>query len=251
MAEGGATLVGRGLTQAWRDFWPGFDRALAGHPRSLGVLLLGLVVGWWVYVPLHELLHALACVVFGGTVGRLEIAELYGGQLYAAIFPFVVAGGEYAGRLAEFDTGGSDWVYLATDLGPYLLTVFPGVWAWRRAGRRGRAFAFGFWLPFALAPFISVTGDAYEIGSLAVTQAPTWQQVDGLRGDDIFVVAEVLAQQSEPPWVGFALAILLGVVWCFVTYALAAKVASVLGEETPPMPSAGEPQSKTPAPETT
>lgn len=220
------------LTQVWRDFWPGFDRVLEGRGKALGILLLGLGVGWWVYVPLHELLHALACVVFGGSVERLEIAEIFGGHLYAAIFPFVVAGGEYAGRLADFDTGGSDWVYLATDLGPYLLTLFPGVWAWRRAGRRGHAFAFGFWLTFAVAPFISVSGDAYEIGSLVVTQLEPWKDIEGLRGDDVFVVGEVLATHAFPPWMGFALATSLGVLWSFGTYFVAAKFADWLEART-------------------
>ena len=48
---------------------------------------------------------------------------------------FVVSGSEYAGRLSGFDTRGSDWIYLATDLGPFVLTIFPGVWWMRRAAR--------------------------------------------------------------------------------------------------------------------
>ena len=223
----------RWLSQPWRDFWPGFDRVLDGKGRQLAVMLAGLAVGWWVYVPLHEVLHALACVAFGGSVSRLEIARLYGGDLYAALLPFVVAGGDYAGRLAGFDTGGSDWVYLATDLGPYLLTLFPGVWAWRWAARRRRTFGFGFWLPFALAPFISLTGDAYEIGCLAVTQLSPWRGAVGLLGDDLFLVAEGLARQTTPPWGGFVLATVLGVVWSFATYGLAARLADALGATGP------------------
>ncbi len=222
----------RGLSLAWRDFWGGFDRCLTDVP-SLGWLMLGLALGWWVYVPLHELLHALACVAFGGTVTLLEIAPLYGGHLYAAIFPFVEAGGDYAGRLAGFDTGGSFWVYMATDLGPYLLTLFPGVWAWRRAGHSGRALAFGFWISFALAPFISLTGDAYEIGSLVVTQLAPWQGTPQILGDDLFKVAGGLSELPKPPWMGFGLAAVLGLIWSFATYALAGWLADRLGTPTP------------------
>lgn len=222
-----------GVSLAWQDFWGGFDRCLT-DTVSLGRLILGLAIGWWVYVPLHELLHALACVAFGGTVTLLEIAPLYGGHLYAAIFPFVEAGGEYAGRLAGFDTGGSFWVYLATDLGPYLLTLFPGVWAWRRAGHSGRALAFGFWISFALAPFISLTGDAYEIGSLVITQLAPWQGMPQILGDDLFKVAQGLSQLPDPPWIGFILATVLGIMWSFATYALAGWISDRLGVSTPP-----------------
>ncbi len=228
------------LSQPWRDFGSGFDGALGSQGRNLVFMLLGLVVGWWVYVPLHELLHALACVLFGGSVGKLEIANLYGGDLYAALFPFVVAGGEYAGRLAEFETGGSDWVYLATDLGPYVLTLFPGVWAWRRSALAKRAFGFGFWLPFALAPFISLTGDAYEIGSLAVSQLAPWQGAVGLVGDDLFRVREVLAAQASPPWGGYLLAAFTGLVWSFVTYGLAARLADLLAAPSPSQATAAQ-----------
>ena len=140
------------------------------RPRYLAWLALGLAAGWWLYVTVHELLHALPCLAVGGEVTRLEIDPLYGGGLLARWIPWVVAGGEYAGRLSGFDTGGSDLVYLATDLGPFVLTLFPGVWALRRAACAGLPLLFGAALPFALAPLLSLTGDAYEIGSIALTR---------------------------------------------------------------------------------
>ena len=151
------------------------------RPVDLAALALGLVAGWFVYVPLHELLHAAGCAATGGTVSRLEIAPLYGGSLLARLFPWVVSGGDYAGRLSGFDTGGSDLVYLATDLAPFLLTLFPGVWALRRAARAGRGLLFGLAAPFALAPFLSLTGDAYEIGSILATRVPPWTAPRGPR----------------------------------------------------------------------
>src|SRR6185369_9765239 len=143
----------------------------------------------------------------GGTVSRLEIDALYGGALLVRVFPWVVAGSEYAGRLSGFDTRGSDTVYLVTDLLPFVLTL-PGVWALRRAARAGRPALFGAAAPFALAPLLSLTGDAYEIGSILVTRLPPWASVAALlRGDDVSKVFARVGAVASPPWGGFALAI--------------------------------------------
>lgn len=211
------------------DAFHGLDRCLDRGPRGLALALLGLAVGWWVYVPVHELLHAGACFAAGGEVTRLEIAPQYGGGLLARVFPFVVAGGEYAGRLSGFDTHGSDLIYLATDFGPFLLTLFPGVWLLRRAGAAGRPVLFGLALPFAFAPFVSLTGDAYEIGSILVTQLPPWGG-EALRGDDLLKKAQELAALPEPPWGGFILAALLGLAWAVLTCAAGGGVARALGQ---------------------
>jgi hypothetical protein len=206
------------------DLLNGLDRSLTHGLRSLALVLFGTLAGWWIYVPVHELLHAAACAAAGGTVSRLEIDGLYGGALLARVFPFVVSGSEYAGRLSGFDSRGSDGIYLATDLGPFLLTLFPGVWLMRRAAAGGRSFVFGLSLPFALAPFLSLTGDAYEIGSILVTH-------DGrVRGDDLFKIAEALGKTAEAPWGAFTLAALLGLVWAVLTWAAGAWVARRLGQ---------------------
>ncbi len=203
-----------------RDLLEGLDRCLDAGVRGLLLIAAGLITGWWLYVPIHELLHAFACLATGGTVTRLEIDPFYGGGVLARFIPFVEAGGEYAGRLVGFDTGGNDLVYLATDFGPYLLTLFPGVWALRRAGEHGHGFLFGFWLPFAFAPFISLPGDAYEIGSIVVTWLPPWEGLEALRSDDVFRLASELSKLADPPWGGAALAFLVGAWWAFVTYGL-------------------------------
>jgi hypothetical protein len=212
------------------DVLHGLDRCLNRGLRSLGAVLGGTLAGWWVYVPLHELLHAAACAAAGGRVSRLEIDGLYGGWLLARLFPFVVAGSEYAGRLSGFDTRGSDWIYLATDLGPFVLTLFPGVWWLRRAAAARNALLFGGALPFALAPFLSLTGDAYEIGSIAVTGLPPWTRDGVLRGDDLFKKAAELGRLPGAPWGGFALAALLGLVWAFLTWWAGDRVARRLGQ---------------------
>jgi hypothetical protein len=193
----------------------------------------GLLAGWWIYVPVHELLHAGACLAAGGTVHRLEIDPLYGGRLLARLFPFIVPANAYAGRLSGFDTHGSDGIYLVTDLGPFLLALLPGSWALRRAARARRPLLFGLALPTALAPFLSLPGDAYEIGSLLVTRLPPWstgpiRQL--LRGDDLLLKVRELASLPQAPWGGAALATLAGVLWAFLIYKLGDRLAAALGE---------------------
>jgi hypothetical protein len=229
----GAALA-RLVSRPFLDLVRGQARCL-GRLADLVWMLAGLLAGWWIYVPLHELLHAAGCLLAGGSVSRLEIAPHYGGGFLARVFPWVEAGGDYAGRLAGFDTGGSDWVYLATDLAPYVLVLFPGVWALRLAARRGAAFGFALLLPFAFAPLLSLTGDAYEIGSLAVAQLPAWEGSAArglLVGDDLLLRAAALrgAGASSSLWTGFGFAAAFGVVWAFLTYALGSLVATALGQ---------------------
>jgi len=208
----------------------------------------GLLVGWWIYVPIHELLHAAACVVTGGAVTELQVDPLYGGDVLGRIFPFVTAGGDYAGRLSGFDTGGSDLVYLATVAGPYVLTVFPGVWLLHWASTPGRwavsrAALYGAALPVALAPFVSLPGDAYELGSILTTWLPPWSaHADLLRGDDAFRVGGSLLEAAlgtggsfpaspVSSWVlgsGLAVGLVVGGLWAFLTYALGAWTARSL-----------------------
>jgi len=192
----------------------GLDAVLRRGVRSLLLVSAGLIAGWWIYVPAHELLHALGCMAAGGTVTRLEIAPMYGGNWLAGVFPFVASGGAYAGRLSGFDTRGSDWIYLLTDLAPFALALFPGFWGLRRAAAAGAPVAFGAALPAAFAPLLSLTGDAYEIGSLAAVHLPPWSGRRVLVGDDLGAKAEEIAALADPQLVaGFAVAAILGTLW--------------------------------------
>ncbi|HLX10057.1 MAG TPA: hypothetical protein VKY89_19560 [Thermoanaerobaculia bacterium] len=219
------------------DTWRGLDRCLERGALALAWVGAGLLAGWWLYVPAHELLHAAACAAAGGEVRRLEIAPLYGGAVLARLLPFVAAGGDYAGRLSGFDTRGSDLVYLATDLGPFALTLVPGVWWLRRAARGRRAFAFGASLPVALAPLLSLTGDAYEIGSILITRLPAWAAPASrqlLRGDDLWRRLAAIAAAGVPPrwplWLGALLAAGAGLAWALLTYGAGAALAALAGE---------------------
>ena len=128
--------------------------ARASRPkRAFLIVLLAGVASWWVYVPVHELLHALGCYLAGGSVSELQIAPKYGGTLLARVLPFVVGDSDYAGRLSGFDTRGSDLIYLATDALPFLLSVFIGVPLLKACAGGARPAWFGAAFVLSLAPF--------------------------------------------------------------------------------------------------
>jgi len=145
-----------------------------GNPaRALVPLFLSLVGCWVVYVPIHELLHALGCVVTGGEITRLEIRWYYGGSLLAKVLPWVVSESDYAGRLSGFRTFGSDLIYLATDFGPFVLSVIIGVPLLKLCARRHRPILFPIAVVVGLAPFYNLPGDYYEMASIITTRAST------------------------------------------------------------------------------
>ncbi len=210
---------------------------------AMAVMVIGLVVTWFIYVPVHELLHVLGCVATGGTVSELEVAPQYGGTLLARWFPFVVSGGDYAGRLTGFDTKGSDLIYLATDFAPYLLTVFLGVPILRACTRRRRPALLGAAVVVGLAPLYNVIGDYYEMGSIITTRAATLLSGSsesvafaGIRSDDVFkLVGQLCTQPGElalhgATAIGVAavlvvVSLLVGVVLAVLTYALGDRFA--------------------------
>ena len=215
-----------------RDFFLGLEACLStGRLARLGLVFLSFIFSWWLYVPVHELLHALGCIVSGGTVSRLELSPVYGALFLRRIFPFVSSGSEYAGRLSGFETGGSDAVFLVTDFLPYLLTIFLGV-PLLRSIRRGYAsplrkcIAFGAAVPIAYAPFMSVAGDYYEMGSIIVSRSAAAVmpavRPERWRSDDLFRLADSLflseAGWSKQDLSAVVASVVLGVVLSFATY---------------------------------
>jgi hypothetical protein len=170
-------------------------------------VLASFVVSWWLFVPLHELLHVLGCIATGGIVTRLEISPLYGGGWFARLAPWITSGGEYAGRLSGFRPAG-DLSYLTTVLAPLVVLCPIGSAVARAAVRRHRALLFGIGLGAALQPIAALTGDAYEAASIPLTRLADlaglhWALV--LRGDDVFKVAgEAVALGSPLAWLLFA-----------------------------------------------
>ena len=208
-----------------RDWLDALEACVRGGGRaSIAVIVVSLLAAWWLYVPLHELAHAWGCLLTGGRVTRLEIAEVYGAAWLARVFPYVTAGSEYAGRLSGFDTRGSDLIYLVTCALPFVLTVFVGVPLLRAApwahGRRG-AVMLGVSIPLAFAPFVSLPGDYYEMGSILVSRAvsPWGFPLDRWRSDDLVKLVGTLAPEARvSDAVGVAASLLVGIVLAFATY---------------------------------
>ncbi len=196
MPPGWLSMIGKLVRQPIDDVLASLERLVtAKNPMSsLVPAMISMLITWFVYVGIHELLHVFGCVAAGGTVSTLEIGAKYGGALYAKLFPFVVTGSEYAGRLSGFDTGGSDWVYMSTVFCPFALTVLFGVALVKLCGRRRRPILFGVAIVVGLAPFYNLQGDYFEMGSIIVTRMLTLvahgfgqpPMFEALRSDDIF-----------------------------------------------------------------
>jgi DNA-binding beta-propeller fold protein YncE len=197
--------LARIVAQPLRDWLDALESCVRTSGRaSIAIIAVTLLAAWWLYVPLHELAHAWGCLLAGGGVTRLEIGEIYGAAWLARAFPYVTVGSEYAGRLSGFDTRGSDLIYLATCALPFVLTVFVGVPLLRavpRARGRWRAIALGASIPMAFAPFVSLPGDYYEMGSILVSRAVSTVSpgfaVERWRSDDLVKLVSALSPQGD------------------------------------------------------
>lgn len=209
----------------------------ASGMRGLALMLAALFASWWLYVPWHELMHAWGCLLAGGEISRLEIDRQYGGALIAQWLPYVVPASDYAGRLSGFDTHGRDTVYVVTVLAPYVWTVLIGVPALRWARRHARAWALGAALPWALAPFLSLQGDYYELGSIVVSRLaePFWPgAVARWRSDDLILLLQTWWAAAPGvlgwgDWVGLLAGFLLGGAAAWATYWAGVAWARLLG----------------------
>lgn len=192
--------------------------------------LAGTIAGWWIYVPVHELMHVFGCVSLGGTVYRLEISPEYGAALLRKLFPFISVGSDYAGQLVGFDTGGNDWIYLSTVFAPYLFTIFTGVPILLEIARRARpgprsSALLGAIVPCAFASLANVAGDYYELGSIPVSRLVALLSPGAdparWRSDDLVLLSrELVAQGGLGATDAFVLiaGFVLGVAAAYVTY---------------------------------
>lgn len=225
-------IVVKWLAMPLHDFFSAMEASMAdGRFLSVFAMLFSAILSWWVYVPLHELLHALGCVIAGGKVERLDISGIYGAAVLKKIFPFISVGSEYSGRLTGFDTRGSDLAFLITDFMPYVLTIFLGVPLLKsisslRSSPTSRSIFFGLSAPFAYAPFMSVFGDYYEMGSISVSRLVpsrvTALSPDRWRSDDLFrLVAKLSASHVHSRLLDTTVVIsslLVGIALVFATY---------------------------------
>ena len=201
-----------------------------GKPVYVVVILLSSALCWWIYVPVHELLHALGCIMGGGSVQRLEISGIYGAAVLKKAFPFVSVGSDYAGRLSGFNTRGSDITFLITDFLPYFLTIIVGIPLLRsvatmKSSALIKSICLGVAAPLAYAPFMSVFGDYYEMGSILITQLVS-SGAPGLsperwRSDDLFRLIHSLWSSGAPHGLDAAIvtsSFFAGAILIFMTY---------------------------------
>lgn len=219
----------------WARPWHDYLRLLQVVAKGFSVfhlflLLSGVAIGWWLYVPIHELFHAWGCLLTGGEVSRLEISPEYGAAFLQRYFPYVAIGSDYAGQLVEFDTHGSDWIYAATVLAPFILTVYPGIPLFyyllsRPWANANQFFSLGLIAPIVVAPFVALLGDFYEIGSIIASNVGTiiYPGVDTSiwRGDDFLLVLETVGPTATPhDWAGMIGGLVIGIVLAWLVYTL-------------------------------
>ena len=230
--------IARFLRAPLDDYMAGLDSLMPGASWwTPALVLVAAAMSWWVYVPIHELAHAVGCLATGGEVTRLEIDAIYGAAWLQKMFPYVVVGSDYAGQLTGFDTHGSDLVYLATDLTPFLLTIIIGVPLLRKAAtlrHSAGALAFGAAIPVAFAPFISLTGDFFEIGSIVVSRLVAvlgGPPVERWRSDDAFLLVSRLVDTDGGwlDWTAITAAALVGLFAALALYAAGGVFSSLIG----------------------
>lgn len=208
------------------------------RPAQIAAIFAACGLSWWLYVPLHELAHAFGCTLGGGEVSRLDIDPIYGAAFLQRFFPFVHVGSEYAGRLSGFDTHGSDATYLLTDALPFLLTVVVGVPLLRRAAAPGlrpftRCLLLGAAIPIAYAPFVSLLGDYYEMGSIVVSRLASLVRPDlpvaRWRSDDLVkLLGELWPSLGTLDAAGVGASLFLGSALAWLTYAGGAVFARLI-----------------------
>ncbi len=184
-------LLASPWTEAFHRFLEGLQAAVGEARKPLSSMIqfsLLVILAWHVYVPVHELLHVAGCLLAGGEVRAVELHPLFGGRVLGTIFPFIRPSASYSGRVSDFDTGGSDFVYLATDFAPFLLTIGAALPCLTGAKRKRSRLLLAIGTVLGLSVPSSIPGDLYEMGSILVGRALGLSStgLTVLRSDDLF-----------------------------------------------------------------
>lgn len=225
----------------------------SGGMKSLILSMVGLIVFWHIYTPVHELLHVAACLVGGGTVEELALKPQYGGTILSHVFPFITPESDYAGQLTGFQTP-NYLVYAMVDFAPYVLSLV-GVVLFEYCRRKRRPMIFGLAVILAFIPFMSIPGDYYEAASLVTTQlaeAGNETLAPGvLISDDVFKSVGDLKKQEllTGPMIGLiALGVLAAIYMAMMTLGLQVVLARrVYGEDVLKTPEPGLEKTETPS----
>ncbi len=202
-----------------------------GEYKKLLFLLVGLIIAWHVYTPIHELLHVAGCLMTGGTVEELALKPQYGGTILQEFFPFIVPDSDYAGQLTGFTTP-NKWAYAVVDFTPFVLSLFGGLtmavcyekrWTW----------LFGVATILSFVPIVSLPGDFFEAASLATSE---WlgmiSENAGYRlliSDDVFkLIPTLIENQQMNITVSFFIlvTVLLAILFILVLFALQGRIVN-------------------------
>jgi hypothetical protein len=235
------TLIFPWVAVAKALFQPLLVKESVSLVRVFSPLIIILIAVWFITVPVHELLHVAGCLVSGGEVSQLTIQPMYGGAFLSRVFSFVTPGGDYAGQLKGFDTDGSDVCYFITVFFPFLLTIFFGFSLLLLAARSGNPLWHGIGIVHIILPIASITGDYYEMGSIAMTRLLGYgsgsEQAELFRGDDLPLVFSRVWEAAPPYGIPIVIAAaVLGVVFIVMTLDLSilfARLAARNNEKTP------------------
>ena len=198
------------------------------------LLIASMAVTWFIYVPIHELLHVAGCLITGGTVSELIMGREYGADFLKHIFPFITPQtSQYAGRLTGFVPSG-DFGYFITDISPFFLSIFPGTGLLLLFNRTRNLIFAGPGLILGLAPFMNLTGDYFEMGTILSTRwidllfsgrpSNLIENYYLLRSDDIFrLFGEIAGNPSN-----YGMQTLPGIFFTSVTVILGALLAVLL-----------------------
>ncbi len=241
-----------GWHAAYQDITSGLLNPIqqAEKASRLGLpVIISLIFFWFIYVPIHELLHVAGCVFSGGTVSELIMGKEYGADFLQKIFPFIVPqSSAYAGRVTGFDPNG-DLGYFLTVFCPFTLTILPGVWLFLQAARHKTMWLMGPGIILGFTPFLNLTGDYFEMGTIFSTRiinfmadgrpASLYPKYWDLRSDDIFRLIGELG--TDPTAYGFQtpggfisvisvilMGAVLSVLFAGWTYGVGRKIADLL-----------------------
>jgi len=209
-----------------------------GSYSNLLILFVTFLSSWWLYVPIHELMHVMGCILVGGEVNELALDPLYGGELLSKIFPFVVSDSDYAGQLTDFTTP-NKFAYFVVDLFPYLLSL-PGVLFIRLSikFRYMWLFSIGFLLMYV--PLTQMFGDFYEAASLGVGELMTLINPDLnpqlIISDDLFKLIKSLNENptsSSFIYIFVILSFVLGLILAWLVMIIQVPLANIFQVDVP------------------
>ena len=203
-----------------------------GSNIKLLVLLLVFFISFWVYVPIHELMHAFATILVGGEVKELAIDATYGGVFFAKIFPFVVSESDYAGQLTDFTTR-NKFAYFIVDMFPYLLSL-PGVLLIRLAAKYKRLWLFSIGFLLMLVPMTQIFGDFYEVASLGMGEIMSLLNPslnpDLIVSDDMFKLISSTNENSNKNfliYISIGFSFILGLILAWLTIIIQVPFANL------------------------